>query len=158
MIFYGKYHKGKTMLKGISKLITPELLKILSEMGHGNEIAIVDTNYPAQDMGQRVIRYPGIGLCQLLDEILKLFPIDHISDSSVCVLGLEAKDLENGMDVPKIWSDIHDTVNKYSEREIMIDECSRHEFYERSKKAYAIIQTGEEALYADVILVKGIIK
>lgn len=62
------------------------------------------------------------------------------------------------MDVPKIWSDIHDTVNKYSEREIMIDECSRHEFYERSKKAYAIIQTGEEALYADVILVKGIIK
>ncbi|MBQ6814990.1 MAG: fucose isomerase [Lachnospiraceae bacterium] len=146
------------MLKGIPKLISPELLKILCEMGHGNEIAIVDANYPAEDMGARVIRYPGIGVCELLTEVLKLFPLDHIVDTPAYVLGLEKKDIEAGMKTPPIWAEMQNIINANNDRDIEIGVCSRQEFYERSRKAYAIIQTGEEALYADLLLVKGVIK
>ncbi len=145
------------MLKGIPKLITPELLKILCEMGHGNEIAIVDANYPAKELGQRVIRYPGIGVCQLLCEVMKLFPLDHISEEPALVLGLEKKDIDAGMETPEIWSEMERILNSGKERNIKIGELSRQDFYNRSKKAYAIIQTGEEALYGDLILVKGVI-
>lgn len=146
------------MLKGIPKLISPELLKVLCEMGHGNEIAIVDANYPAEDMGQRVIRYPGIGVCELLEEIMKLFPLDHIPETPAYVLGLEPKDIENGMPTPPIWAEMEKIINKYNETPVEVGELSRQGFYDRSKKAYAIVQTGEEALYADLLLVKGVIK
>lgn len=146
------------MLKGISKLITPELLKILCEMGHGNEIAIVDANYPAEDMGQRVVRYPGIGVCQLLEAIMKVFPLDHIPNSPAYVLGLEKKDIDLGMQTPSIWTEFENIINANNDFNVKIGELDRQTFYERSKKAYAIIQTGEEALYADILLVKGVIK
>lgn len=146
------------MLKGISKIISPELLKILCEMGHGDEIAIVDANYPAESMGKRVIRFPGIGICELLRAIMELLPVDHITENPINVLGLEEKDIKRGMKRPEIWNEFYSIVNDSTKFNIKLGEYSRQEFYEKSKDAFAIVQTGEETLYADLIIKKGVIE
>ena len=141
------------MLKGISPLISPELLKTLAEMGHGDEIVIGDGNFPAATMGKRCIRCDGHAVPALLDAILKLFPLDTFVEAPVTLMQVVPGAMK---DDPPIWSEFRAIVEKHQpDTKIGFEE--RFAFYERSKKAFATIQTGESALYANVILKKGVI-
>lgn len=145
------------MLKGIDKILTGELLKVLCEMGHGDELVIADANYPADTMGETVIRYPGVDAVRILNAVLDVFPLDHISEYAAAVLDLEEKDkfIMNGE--PPIWREFENTLQKKSNVSVRTLKVPRQEFYERSKKASVIIQTGEERLYGDLLLIKGVI-
>ena len=141
------------MLKGISPLLSPELLKVLAEMGHGDEIVIGDGNFPATSMGARCIRCDGHKVPELLDAILQLFPLDTFVEKPVTLMqvvpGTAAGD-------PPIWGQFRDIVEKHASG-TKIGVVERLAFYDRSRMAFATIQTGEDALYACVILKKGVI-
>lgn len=143
------------MLKGIPPLITPELLKILCEMGHGDEILIADANFPAASIGKIVVQYPGIDACSTLDAILKLFPLDHLVDAPLGLMAVEEGDKELGK--PEIWSRFQKIAETYHPG-VKMQQIERQEYYHRSREVYAIIQTGERALYGNSFLKKGVIK
>ena len=140
------------MLKNISPIISPELLKILMEMGHGDEIVIGDGNFPSSSIGARVIRADGHGVPELLDAILKLFPLDTYVDAPVALM-------EDGGDGerPPIWAEYEKTV-RANEGDKKFELIERFAFYERAKKAYAVVATGETAIYANISLKKGVVK
>jgi len=138
------------MLKNIPTNISPELLKILCEMGHSDELIIADGNFPSASMGKRVIRYDASDVPELLKSILKLYPLDQYVDAPVGLM--ESPERE-----PKIWNEYKEIIKKETKENIKIEYIERFEFYERAKKAYAIIATKEKALYANIILKKGVI-
>ena len=141
------------MLKNIPSILSPELLKILMEMGHSDEIVIGDGNFPAASNAKRLIRCDGHGVPELLDAILQLFPLDTYVDSPVMLMQVTPGD-----DVdPVIWKDYRKIVDKHQEN-VKFEEIERFAFYERARDAYAIVATGESALYANVILKKGVVK
>lgn len=144
------------MLKNIPKILSPELLKVLCEMGHSDRIVIADGNFPAETMGKNsiVIRADGHGCTELLDAILELFPLDTYVDYPVKLMQVAAGDTAK----TPIWDDYKKTVAKYDDRGAdAFCEVERFEFYEQAKTAYAIIATGETAVYANVMLQKGVI-
>ena len=143
------------MLKGISKKISPELLKILCEMGHGDEIVIADANFPSETFGKRVIRADGIQGTEMLDAVLSLFPLDTYSDPNMILMQL--MDCDVGKINPTIWEEYKDIANEH-DKNVKVGNIDRFEFYERAKDAYAVIATGEQAVYANIILKKGVIK
>ncbi len=139
------------MLKGIPKIISPELLKILAEMGHGDEIVIADGNFPAASIGQRVIRADGHGAAELFSAILSLVPLDTYAEENIILMSVVPGD-----DVtPTIWEDY--TAIASAEPAFRLGFEERFAFYERAKGAYAVIATGESALYANIIVKKGVI-
>ncbi len=141
------------MLKGISPLLQPELLKVLAEMGHGDEIVIGDANFPAASMGKRCVRCDGHKVTELLDAILQLFPLDTFVEAPVTLMEVVPG---TAPDEPPIWKEFREVIDKHEPgKKISFEE--RFAFYERSKQAFATIQTGETALYACVILKKGVI-
>ncbi len=140
------------MLKGIPNIISPELLKILDEMGHGDEIVIGDGNFPAASNAQRLIRCDGHNVPELLDAILQLMPLDTYVESPVMLM-----QTTNGDPTPVIWAEYQKIVDK-NNGETKMSEIERFAFYERTRKAYAVIATSEMALYANVILKKGVVK
>ncbi|WP_058308541.1 RbsD/FucU family protein [Gracilibacillus massiliensis] len=142
------------MLKNIPSILPPDLLKTLQEMGHGDEIVIGDGNFPAANYANRLIRCDGHNIPDLLDAILELFPVDTFVEHPVTLM--QVVDEENE-DKPKIWQTYKDLLNKHQIARDKIHHDERFAFYERSKKAYAIIATGEKALYANIILKKGVI-
>ena len=142
------------MLKGISPLLSPDLLRTLAAMGHGDEIVIGDGNFPADSMGQRCIRCDGHGAVEILDAILQVFPLDSYVASPVTLIAVVPGSKMDGD--PPIWSALRTTVDKY-EPGVAIGFEERFAFYERSRKAYATIQTGESALYGCVLLTKSVI-
>lgn len=144
------------MLKGIPKIISPELLKVLSEMGHSDRIVIADGNFPAESMGRDhiVIRCDGHNVPELLDAILQVFPLDSYVDRPVTLMEVMKGDT---VETP-IWDEYKKIVKKYDDRGAKaIGNIDRFDFYDEAKKAYAIIATGESALYANVMLQKGVI-
>ena len=144
------------MLKGIPKIISPELLKVLCEMGHSDTIVIADGNFPAESMGKnaKVIRCDGHGGAELLDAILQLFPLDTYVEKPVSLMEVVSGD---NVETP-IWDEYKSIIAKYDDRGAdTVANIERFAFYEEAKKAYAIIATGESALYANVILQKGVI-
>jgi L-fucose mutarotase len=146
------------MLKGIPKFLSPELLKILCEMGHGDRIVIGDGNFPSESIGKnaKVIRYDGQDIPALLDAILTVFPLDTYTDSPVILMDLMERD--RGVVETPIWDEYKAIVAKHDDRGAdAFGEIERFAFYEEAKKCYAIIATGESALYANLILQKGVI-
>ena len=144
------------MLKGIPKIISPELLKVLCEMGHSDTIVIADGNFPAESMGKnaKVIRCDGHGGAELLDAILQLFPLDTYVEKPVSLMEVVSGD---NVETP-IWDEYKIIIAKYDDRGAdTVVNVERFAFYEKAKEAYAIIATGESALYANVILQKGVI-
>ena len=142
------------MLKNIPSNLSPDLLKILCEMGHSDELVIADGNFPSASMGQRVIRYDASDIPELLDSILKLYPLDQYVEKPV---GL----MECPTEKPEIWKDYKKIIKENTpvdEKEPKIEAIERFEFYKRAKKAYVVIATKEKALYANIILKKGVIK
>ena len=140
------------MLKNISPVLSPELLKILMEMGHGDEIVIGDGNFPAASVAQRLGRLDGHGVNEILDAILRLMPLDTYVEAPVGLM--DNGDSENR---PPIWADYEKTV-KENEGDKKFELIERFAFYERAKKAYAVIATGETAIYANIILKKGVVQ
>ncbi len=144
------------MLKGVPSIISPELLKVLCEMGHGDTLLIADGNFPSASMGRNaiVIRADGHGADEILDAILKLFPLDIYVEKPVSLMQVIPGD---PVETP-IWDTFKEIVAKYDGRgDAAFEEIERQEFYELSKKAYAIIATGESALYANVMIKKGVV-
>lgn len=145
--------EGKEMLKGIPKILSPMLLKILCEMGHGDEIVIADGNFPSENYGQRVIRADGLGGVEILDAILQLLPLDTYSEQNFILMQVVPGDPER----PSIWEKYRKIAHE-REKNVRIGDMERYAFYERAKNAYAIVATGEEAIYANIILKKGVVK
>ncbi len=142
------------MLKNIPKILSPEMVKILMEMGHGDEIVIADGNFPAEAIGQRVVRCDGHGVPALLDAIMQLFPLDTYTEKPVMLMEVVKGDPV----VPTIWDEYKNIINKYEPENCKIEMIERFAFYERAKTAYAVVATGEEAIYANIILKKGVVK
>ncbi len=140
------------MLKGISKIVSPELLKILCEMGHGDEIVIADGNFPSENYGKRVIRADGIGGEDMLKAVLSLIPLDTYAEPNFMLMQTVEGDSK-----PTIWESYF-TITKKEDDNLREGFLERFAFYERAKQAYAIIATGEEAIYANIIIKKGVIK
>ena len=137
------------MLKGLDKLLTGDLLKVLCDMGHGDELVIADANFPADALAARLIRLPGIDGVRTAEAVLSVFPLDTYSTPAY-IMDLTDSDKAKGMPAPDIWPE-------YGKLTGGVEKLERYEFYERAKKAYAIIQTGEERLYANLLLVKGVV-
>ncbi|MFW5742427.1 MAG: RbsD/FucU family protein [Spirochaetota bacterium] len=140
------------MLTGIPSILSPELLRILMEMGHGDELVIGDGNFPAASMAQRLVRCDGHPVPPLLDAILALLPLDTFVDSPVALMAVVG-----GGDEPPIWKTYREIVGRRSPDASGVEHVERFAFYERAKQAYEIVATGESALYANVILKKGVV-
>ena len=143
------------MLKNIPSILSPELLKILMEMGHGDEIVIADGNFPSASIAQNLIRLDGHGVPPVLKAILKLFPLDPYVDKAVGLMQLVPGDTVK----TPIWDEYRTIIKASDEGKKFTDFefIERFEFYERAKKAYAVIATSETDLYANIILKKGVI-
>ena len=143
------------MLKGIPKIISPELLKVLCEMGHGDRLVIADGNFPAESVGKNaiVIRMDGHGACDVLDAILKLFPLDTYVEKPVNLMQVVPGDK---VETP-IWDEYAKIIAANDGREDIIGQIERFAFYDVAKDAYAVIATGEGALYANIMLQKGVV-
>ena len=144
------------MLKGIPKILSPELLKVLAEMGHSDRLVISDGNFPSESMGKNciVIRCDGHGVPEILDAILTVIPLDTYVEKPVSLMEVMKGDT---VETP-IWKDYEKIVSAADARGAdAIGTIERFAFYEQAKTAYAIIATGESALYANVILQKGVL-
>ncbi len=144
------------MLKGIPQILSPELLKVLCEMGHSDRLVISDGNFPAESMGKNavVIRCDGHGVPEILEAILKVFPLDTYVEKPVNLMEVMPGD---DVETP-IWDTYKEIVAKYDGRGAdAVGNIERFAFYEEAKTAYAIIATSESALYANVMLQKGVV-
>ncbi|MDT4761271.1 L-fucose mutarotase [Sphaerochaeta sp. PS] len=140
------------MLKRIPSILSPELLKVLMEMGHGDELVIGDGNFPASSMNDRVIRLDGHDVPSILEAILQLFPLDTYADNAI----LMAKVPGDTVETP-IWAEYEKIAKKGDPAFTAFTFIDRYAFYDRAKKAYAVVATGEKALYANVLLKKGVV-
>lgn len=142
------------MLKNVNKLLSPELLKILCEMGHGDEIVIADANFPSANYGQRLVRADGISGPDMLNAVLSVVPLDTYSDENFILMELVPSDV--GKVDPVIWKE-YEKIAKEHDDNLRVGAIERFAFYERAKKAYCVIATGESAIYANIIIKKGVI-
>jgi len=141
------------MLKGIDSVISPELLKILMEMGHGDELVLADGNFPAASHACRLARCDGHPIPVLLEAVLKLFPLDGFVERPAALM-----DRVKGDTTPTpIWDTYKKIVTRYEPSFSGFEMVERFAFYERAKQAYAVVASGESALYANIILKKGVI-
>ena len=137
------------MLKGIPNVISPELLKSLDEMGHGDEIVLSDGNFPGTSNARNLVRADGHGVLELLEAVLQLFPLDTY-EKPVYIMDKG----DNPTPTP-IWNDFEKMLVGHTDERM--EKLERFAFYERSRHAYAIVQTSEKALYANIILKKGVL-
>jgi L-fucose mutarotase len=144
------------MLLGIPKILSPELLKVLCEMGHSDKIVIADGNFPAESVGKnaKVIRMDGHGACDVLEAILKVFPLDTYVEKPVSLMQVTPGD---NVETP-IWDEYAKIIKDVQGKTDVMGEIERFAFYEEAKKAYAVVATGESALYANIMLQKGVVK
>lgn len=138
------------MLRGIPKIISPELLKILAEMGHGDELCIADGNFPGASTAQRLVRADGHGVPELLSAVLELYPLDTYAPPVFIMEKVPGDTAE----VP-VWDTFAGIVTRHTKEKIQ--RIERYAFYDRAKKCYAVVQTGETALYANIIIKKGVL-
>ena len=140
------------MLKGISHLISPDLLKILSEMGHGDEIVLADAHFPGKILNSNTIRADGIKIADLLEAILPLFELDSYSPSPLVMMAaVEGDELD-----PEVEINYLTAIKKTNPNLARIARIDRFEFYEIAKSAHAIVVTGELSKYGNIILKKGV--
>ena len=141
------------MLKGIPAIISPELMRTLMEMGHGDELVLADANFPAVSHAQRLVR-SDCGIAQLLDGILGLFPLDGFVPQSVFLM----KRIKGDAYKPFIWDTYKDVIFKHEPSFRGAAMLERFAFYDRASKAFAVVATAETARYANIILKKGIVE
>lgn len=142
------------MLKNIPKPMPPELMKIMLEMGHGDELLLCDGNYPKFGCPERCVRMDGYGICEIMDMILRFFPLDTYAANPTALMAVVAGDPY----VPEIWDEYRKIGLKYETDGLREEALEKPTFYERGRKCYACVATGETALYANVILKKGVVR
>ena len=139
------------MLKGIHPAIGPELLKVLTEMGHGDEIILADAHFPGHSFNDQVLRTDGVKITTLLDGILPLFELDSYDDPLIMMQAVVGDSLD-----PSVESSYRDEIQKHVSDAPEVIRIGRFEFYERAEKAAAVVMTGETAKYGNIILKKGV--
>lgn len=139
------------MLKNINPLLTGDLLAILADMGHGDELVIVDANFPATALAQRLVRLPASSATDALGVILELLPLDDFVDQPTA-----AMDAPDGR--PALYAEFDSLLGNAEARQIAIEPIGRFDFYERTRQAYAVVATGEHRLYGNIILKKGVLR
>lgn len=139
------------MLKNINPLLTGSLLAVLADMGHGDDLVIVDANYPAQASGVPVLDFPGISATEMAEAVLSLLPLDDFVDKPAAVM-------QAPNEVPSIFTEFEAVIEKAEGRAIMVDPIERFAFYDRAREAFAIVRTGEKRLYGNIIFKKGVIR
>ncbi len=142
------------MLKGIPNIISPELLKLLMEMGHGDRLVIADGNFPAASKARRLVRCDGHGTEPVLEAVLRLFPLDEYVASPAGVMSV----VKGDDTVPVIWDSYKRIIRSHFSGFSDFEYIDRFAFYERAMESYAVAATSESALYANIILTKGVIK
>ena len=142
------------MLRFIDPVLSPDLLAILREMGHGDEIAIVDCNFPAATMGERVLRADGVSATHLSEAILKLMPLDDfVEDSAFVMRQVHAPD-----ELAPVCVEFEGLVKQYSQGQFGVVALERFAFYDRVRSSFAVVQTAERRLYGNLILKKGVLR
>ena len=141
------------MLKGIPPILSPELMKVMLEMGHGDELVLADGNFPAASCAQRLVRCDGHNVPELLDAMLQFFPLDPYVAKPVGLMAVVPGDTVK----PTIWDEYTTIVQKHAPQAADFEFIERFAFYERAKHAFAIVATSEKALYANIILKKGVV-
>jgi len=140
------------MLKGISPLLSPELLALLHSMGHGEEIVLADAHFPAHSVNHAVVRADGLRIADLLDAILPLFELDvYVDDPLVMMAAVEGDQLD-----PKVEASYRRSIDRHAPKAPAIARIERFAFYDRAGKARAVVATGETAKYGNIILKKGV--
>lgn len=141
------------MLRGIDPLLGPELLHVLASMGHGDELAIVDANFPAATMASRLVRLDGVDAPRALEAVLSVLPLDTFVKSPAMVMQV----VGNAKQVPPPVRDFQPIVDRAMGRKLRLAPLERFAFYERVKSAFAVLATGERRFYGNIILTKGVI-
>lgn len=141
------------MLKNIPEIISPDLMKAMMEMGHGDELVIADGNYPAFSQGVKVIDGDGHLVIDYLKAILKFFPLDSYSTHSAILMEV----VEGDPTVPTVWDDYKAVIGNEGYEPLVVANIDRFDFYDRSKTASIIISTSDRALYGNIILKKGVV-
>ena len=137
------------MLKGIPPIISPELLKILAEMGHGDELVISDAHFPAYSVGSQVVRADAVSSPEMMAAILKLIELDQYVEKPVAMMAPVPGDTVD----PEIAAECRAVLGKDADR---IDYMERFAFYDRAKRAYAVVVTGEGRKYGNILIKKGV--
>ena len=143
------------MLKGISPILSPELLKIIAEMGHGDELVLADGNFPGTSIGKRCVRCDGHGCAEVMRAVVQLFPLDDFVDKPLAVMEVP-KGMFPGDQAP-IWEAFHSAA-ELDMPGARFDMMEHDAFLSRARNAYAVVQTGETALYGNIILRKGVVR
>ncbi|SFS74225.1 RbsD/FucU family protein [Paenibacillus sp. BC26] len=141
------------MLFGIPSIISPELMKILMEMGHGDELVLADGNFPAVSCAQRLVRADGHRIIDFLEAVLPLFPLDYAVKQPCAVMSLLP-----GQETPVVWQTYGDTIERLSGNFAGLEYIDRFDFYERAKKAFAVVITSDTAFKGNLILKKGVVR
>jgi L-fucose mutarotase len=142
------------MLKGIDPLLSPDLLHILRAMGHGDELTIVDANYPAATNTTRLVRLDGVDAPRALKAVLSLMPLDDFVESPLAFMAV----VGDPAATPEITCELHRIAEEAEGKALKTESIDRFDFYQRARRSYAIIATGERRLYGNVILKKGVIR
>ena len=142
------------MLRGIPPAISPELMYVLMKMGHGDELVLADGNFPADAIARRIVRADGLSVPQVLEAIGPFFPLDQYVESAAFVMDPVPGDDPN----PAIWKKFRRLLEAGEGKPVTLQRVERFAFYEQAKKAYAVVATSETAIYANLILKKGVVK
>lgn len=140
------------MLKGISPLLSPDLLAVLCRMGHGDEIVLADAHFPGETMNARVLRADGLKVAALLDAILPLFELDAYVDDPVAMMAAVPGDRLD----PAVGDSYRGAIDRHAPKTPAIARIERFDFYERARQAFCVVMTGETAKYGNIILKKGV--
>jgi L-fucose mutarotase len=142
------------MLKHLDPLLGPELLHALASMGHGDEIAVVDANFPAAGNTQRLIRLDGVPAPRVLAALLTLLPLDDFVEAPLATMAV----VGDAAAVPPVVQQFIALAQRAEERDLRAEALPREQFYARARQAFAIVQTGETRLYGNVLLRKGVVR
>jgi L-fucose mutarotase len=142
------------MLKGIPSILSPELLYLIAQMGHGDELVLADGNFPAVSLAKRVVRADGHGVLPILEAVLQLFPLDEFVEQPAAVMRrVDAPD-----EAAPIWNEFQKLLDTAQDKRVSIERVERFAFYERAKQAFGVVATSETALYGNLIIKKGVIE
>lgn len=142
------------MLKNIPKQMPPDLMKALMEMGHGDELLLCDGNYPKFGCPENCVRMDGYGISEILDMILHFVPLDEYVEHPVTLMAV----LPNDPYKPEIWEEYREIGKKHEKDGLREESVQKPEFYAKGRGCYVCVATGEEALYANMIIKKGVVK
>lgn len=141
------------MLIGIDPVLTPDLLRHLRAMGHGDQLVIVDANFPAESSCEHVVRLAGVSATQALQAILSVMPLDTFVDAPARTMQVVGKPDE----MPQIVQEFQTIINETADNPCDIQTVERHAFYRETEKTYCVVQTAEERFYGNIILSKGVV-